>query len=50
MKVYGLPEGQGLEGPNDMARATGSPYTFIMSKAKIFIALSAMNSCSVIMR
>ena len=65
MKVYGLPEGQGLDRWNDMAQATGegaisfrqsrpwpssSPLPFIAPEAKISIAFSALNSHSVTSR
>ena len=44
MKVYGLPEDQGLVRRNDMAQ------TFIVPEANVSVAFSALKSCSVIMR
>ena len=47
MEVYGLPEGQGLDRRNDMARAAGA---FIVLEAKVYISFDALNSCLVITR
>ena len=44
MKVYGLPESQGRDRQNDMARAAGK--AFIAPEAKLSIDLSAVNSFS----
>ena len=55
MKVYGLPEGQGLDrwnrrrGPYYSGGPDPSP-TFIVPEAKVSIAFSALNNCSVITR